>query len=45
MIDNKQQQSGAESLADLDVDVLKRIVNNFERIVHEKNRKTFSAER
>ncbi len=41
VIDNKQQKSGAKSLADLDVDVLKEIVNNFKRIVHEKTGKHF----
>lgn len=41
VVDNKQQKSGAKSLADLDVDVLKEIVNNFKRIVHEKTGKHF----
>lgn len=41
VVDNKQQKSGAKSLADLDIDVLKEIVNNFKRIVHEKTGKHF----
>ncbi|EEH12551.1 PEP/pyruvate-binding domain-containing protein, partial [Wolbachia endosymbiont of Muscidifurax uniraptor] len=41
VVDNKQQKSGAKSLADLDVGVLKEIVNNFKRIVHEKTGKHF----
>ncbi|MGL9725767.1 MAG: pyruvate, phosphate dikinase [Wolbachia sp.] len=41
IIDNEQQKSGTKSLADLDVDVLKRIINNFKRIVHEKTVRHF----
>ncbi|EAL60129.1 pyruvate phosphate dikinase, partial [Wolbachia endosymbiont of Drosophila simulans] len=41
VIDNEQQKSGAKSLADLDVDVLKRIVNDFKKIVYEKTEKHF----
>ncbi|MFP3032771.1 MAG: pyruvate, phosphate dikinase, partial [Wolbachia sp.] len=39
VIDNEQQKSGAKSLADLDV--LKRIVNDFKKIVYEKTEKHF----
>uniref|UniRef100_A0A1B0F943 pyruvate, phosphate dikinase n=1 Tax=Glossina morsitans morsitans TaxID=37546 RepID=A0A1B0F943_GLOMM len=41
VVDNEQQKSGAKSLADLDVDVLKRIVNDFKKIVYEKTEKHF----
>lgn len=41
VIDNEQQKSGAKSLADLDVDVLKGIVNDFKDVVYEKIGKNF----
>ncbi|WP_264682373.1 MULTISPECIES: pyruvate, phosphate dikinase [unclassified Wolbachia] len=41
VIDNEQQKSGAKSLADLDVNVLKKIVNDFKEIVCEKIGKNF----
>ncbi|NSM56886.1 pyruvate, phosphate dikinase [Wolbachia endosymbiont of Atemnus politus] len=41
VIDNKQQKNGAKSLADLDVDVLKKIVDDFKKIVYEKTAKHF----
>lgn len=40
-IDSEQQKSGAKSLADLDVDVLKGIVNDFKDVVYEKIGKNF----
>lgn len=41
IIDSEQQKSGAKSLADLDVDVLKGIVNDFKDVVYEKIGKNF----
>ncbi|QOD38202.1 pyruvate, phosphate dikinase [Candidatus Wolbachia massiliensis] len=41
VIDNKQQQNGVKCLADLDIGVLKEIVNDFKKIVYEKTRKHF----
>ncbi|MGL9688455.1 MAG: pyruvate, phosphate dikinase [Wolbachia sp.] len=41
VIDNEQQKNGAKSLADLDVDVLRKIVDDFKKIVHEKTAKHF----
>ncbi|OWZ25688.1 pyruvate, phosphate dikinase [Wolbachia endosymbiont of Wuchereria bancrofti] len=41
VIDNKRQKNGAKSLADLNVDILKRIVYDFKKIVHEKTEKHF----
>lgn len=41
VIDNEQQKSGAKSLADLDINVLKKIVNDFKEIVCEKVGKNF----
>ncbi len=41
IIDNERQKNGAKSLADLNVDVLKRIVCDFKKIVHEKTEKHF----
>ncbi|MCA4774720.1 pyruvate, phosphate dikinase [Wolbachia endosymbiont of Mansonella ozzardi] len=36
VIDNEQQKNGAKSLAGLDVDVLRKIVEDFKKIVYEK---------
>lgn len=41
IVDSEQQKSGAKSLADLNVDVLKKIVNDFKEIVCEKTGKHF----
>ncbi|MGL9718211.1 MAG: pyruvate, phosphate dikinase [Wolbachia sp.] len=41
VIDNEQQKGEAKSLADLDVDVLKRIINDFKKIVYEETEKHF----
>ncbi|WP_353287584.1 pyruvate, phosphate dikinase [Wolbachia endosymbiont (group B) of Gerris lacustris] len=41
IIDSEQQKSGSKSLADLNVDVLKKIVNDFKEIVYEKIGKNF----
>lgn len=41
IIDSEQQKSGVKSLADLNVDVLKSIVNDFKKIVYEKTGKHF----
>ncbi|AGJ99249.1 Pyruvate phosphate dikinase [Wolbachia endosymbiont of Drosophila simulans wNo] len=41
VVDNEQQKRGAKSLADLDVDVLKGIVNDFKDVVYEKIGKNF----
>ncbi|MFV0948557.1 pyruvate, phosphate dikinase [Wolbachia endosymbiont of Nasonia giraulti] len=41
IIDSEQQKSGAKSLADLNVDVLKGIVNDFKDVVYEKIGKNF----
>ncbi|NUY39277.1 pyruvate, phosphate dikinase [Wolbachia endosymbiont of Litomosoides brasiliensis] len=41
VIDKEQQKNGAKSLADLNVDVLKRIVHDFKKIVHRKTEKHF----
>ncbi|QKX03006.1 pyruvate, phosphate dikinase [Wolbachia endosymbiont of Litomosoides sigmodontis] len=41
VIDKEQQKNGAKSLADLNVDVLKKIVLSFKNIVHKKAEKYF----
>ncbi|QWE33303.1 Pyruvate phosphate dikinase [Wolbachia endosymbiont of Drosophila simulans] len=41
VVDNEQQKRGAKSLADLDVDVLKGIVNDFKDVVYEEIGKNF----
>ncbi|APR98340.2 pyruvate, phosphate dikinase [Wolbachia endosymbiont of Folsomia candida] len=41
VIDNEQRKNGVQSLAELDVDTLKRIVNDFKKIVHEKTERHF----
>lgn len=41
VVDNEQQKSGTKSLADLDIDVLKGIVNDFKDVVYEKIGKNF----
>ncbi|WP_174855515.1 pyruvate, phosphate dikinase [Wolbachia endosymbiont of Ctenocephalides felis wCfeJ] len=41
VIDNEQQKGGAKSLADLDVDVLRKIVDDFKKIVYKKTAKHF----
>lgn len=41
VIDNEQRKNGVKSLAELDVDTLKRIVSDFKKIVHEKTQKHF----
>ncbi|MGL9733120.1 MAG: pyruvate, phosphate dikinase [Wolbachia sp.] len=41
IIDNEQQKNGAKSLADLNVDVLKKIVDDFKKIVYKKTAKHF----
>ncbi|WP_341808937.1 pyruvate, phosphate dikinase [Wolbachia endosymbiont (group E) of Neria commutata] len=41
VIENEQRKNGVKSLAELDVDVLKKIVGDFKKIVHEKTEKHF----
>ncbi|MGL9732012.1 MAG: PEP/pyruvate-binding domain-containing protein, partial [Wolbachia sp.] len=41
VIDNEQQKNGAKSLANLDVDVLRKIVDDLKKIVYEKTAKHF----
>ncbi len=41
VIDSEQQNNGAKSLAELEINVLKQIVNDFKHIVHDKTGKHF----
>ena len=41
VIDNEQQKNGVQSLSELDIDVLKKVVNDFKKIVYEKTEKHF----